>query len=297
MDWQIMIDTINTTLAHDVVLWVIVAAILGLIIGSFLNVISLRLPTQLEFAWHKACADEMKLPIFGRSPPPNMWFTRSSCPHCGAKIRPWHNIPVLSYLWLRGKCKDCQQSISMQYPIVELLCGLVSAAIAVRFGFGWEAAWGLLLTWWLLLLAVIDWNTQLLPDVLTISGLWLGLIANLIGFHSSLSDAVIGVIAGYMALWIIYHVFLWITGKHGMGFGDFKLLAMIGAWLGWQILPLVLFIASLMGAIVGLIMIQTKLIHRQQSIAFGPFLALAAWLVLLLNADLTSILREYWLIF
>ncbi len=265
-------------------------ALLGLMVGSFLNVVIHRLPKMLEREWHAQCAefssqsDDGPLQNPAKETPPtahpagdrpryNLITPRSSCPHCGHKIGALENVPVISYLLLRGKCKGCSTQISARYPIVEMVSGLLSGYIALHFGFGLAAFAALFLAWALLALTFIDFDTQLLPDVITLPLLWLGLLFNLSGTFTGLPSAVIGAVAGYLALWVVFWLFKLTTGKEGMGYGDFKLLAAIGAWLGWQMLPLVILLSSLVGAVAGVTLIVAARHGRNIPIPFGPYLA------------------------
>lgn len=251
----------------------------GLIIGSFLNVLILRLPQKL-YAEHAAnCREE---------PIPPRWFgleylitPTSHCPDCQYRIKPWQNIPVLSWLLLRGRCANCSTKISIRYPIIEISSGLLALLVVWHFGISAQTAYALILCWGLLALSVIDIDEQLLPDELTQPLLWLGLLININSHFTPLSDAVIGAIAGYASLWLVFHVFLLLTGKEGMGFGDFKLFALLGAWLGWSMLPQILFISSVIGALLGVTLILLRQHDRQIPIPFGPFLALAGIVALL----------------
>jgi leader peptidase (prepilin peptidase)/N-methyltransferase len=263
------------------------AFLFGLVIGSFLNVVIHRLPRMLEQQWRAQAAD-----IEGRPPPDhvvpfNLVTPRSRCPACNAEIRAIHNIPVLSWLALRGRCAACRAPISLRYPVVELATAAAFAAVAWHFGFGPAALLGLVFTAYLVALTGIDVDRQLLPDILTVPLMWMGLLASL--WHSpgdavppaALRDAVIGAAAGYLSLWLVFQLFKLVTGKEGMGYGDFKLFAAIGAWLGWQMLPVVLILAAVVGAAVGLALMATRRLGRGVPIPFGPYLAGAAWIALL----------------
>ena len=292
-----------------------VLGILGLLVGSFLNVVTLRLPRILEHRWEEECmqflnadsdslehdnsherdnshvdhdsrADEHRhaneksgergetTTAFSLAYPP------SHCPHCKHPIRPWHNVPVIAWLWLRGRCPDCGAGISCRYPIVEGLTGIVSVYLGLQFGATPLLAGALLLSWALITLAVIDMDTQLLPDDITLPLLWLGLLFNLTTGFVPLADAVIGAVAGYLLLWSLYWGFKLLTGKEGMGYGDFKLLAALGAWLGWQSLPMILLLSSLVGAVVGIGLILLTRRGREVPIPYGPYLAAAGWISL-----------------
>lgn len=264
------------------------AALLGLCIGSFLNVVIHRLPKMMEQEWQTQCAE-----LKGEAPQePGETLTlarpRSRCPQCGHAISALENIPLLSYIFiLRGKCAGCGQRISPRYPIIEALTGLLSAYAAWHFGPTWQAVGALLLLWSLIALSVIDLDTQLLPDAITLPLLWLGLLFNLGGTFSDINVAVVGAMAGYLALWSIYWAFKLATGKEGMGYGDFKLLAALGAWLGWQMLPTIILLSSVVGAVVGIsLMIFTK--HgRNVPIPFGPYLAAAGAIALFWGPQIT----------
>ncbi len=267
--------------------FIAVCSTLGLLIGSFLNVVIHRFPKMLEQQWHDQCAE-----LHGQQPeahePYNLTVPRSACPHCGHKISALENIPVLSYLLLRGRCRGCGAGISPRYPLVELVSGVLSGLAAWHFGYGLAAAGALLFIWTLLALTFIDLDTQLLPDDLTLPLLWLGLLFNLGGTYAALPDAVIGAIAGYLALWCVFWAFKLATGKEGMGYGDFKLLAAVGAWLGWQMLPLVILLSSLVGAIVGIALIFAAKHGRNVPIPFGPYLAGGALIALFAGQELTQ---------
>ena len=268
----------------------VLCVFVGLMIGSFLNVVIHRLPKMMEREWRAQCAElngatAEKPAMESRY---NLIVPRSACPHCGHKIGALENIPVLSYLLLRGKCKGCGAHISARYPLVELLCGLLSGYAAWHFGFGAAALGALLFVWVMLALTFIDFDTQLLPDSLTLPLLWLGLLLNLAGTYTDLRSAVIGAVAGYLALWSVYWLFKLVTGKEGMGYGDFKLLAAIGAWTGWQILPLVILSSSLVGAIVGVTLIVATRHGRNVPIPFGPYLAGGGLIALFWGQALTQ---------
>lgn len=266
-------------LAGSPVLFPLTVFVIGLIVGSFLNVVIYRLPMMLEHAWRLDAAE-----ILGQDAPaepsPSLVSPGSACPACGTPIKAWHNVPVLGYLWLRGKCAACGTRIPARYPLVELITGLLSLAVAWQFGFGAPGALAVVATWFLIALAGIDWRTQFLPDGLTLPLLWLGLLASLGGWFTGPADAIAGAAAGYLSLWLVYHLFRLVTGKEGMGFGDFKLLAAMGAWLGWQMLPLVVILASAVGAVIGTAMTVSGHLDRGNPMPFGPFLAAAGWLAL-----------------
>ena len=270
-------------LAANPAVFAAVAALFGLAIGSFLNVVIHRLPLMLERQWRAQCAEITGHAARPEGEPIGLSRPRSRCPSCSAQIRPIHNIPVLSYLALRGRCASCNARISLRYPLVELATAIVSGVVAWHFGFGCQAALALVFSWYLIAMTGIDLDRQLLPDVLTLPLLWIGLLASLwptSGFTSP-HDSLIGAGAGYLVLWIVFHAFRLVTGKDGMGYGDFKLLAAIGAWLGWQMLPLVLLLSAMVGAAVGITLIVTRRHGRDVPISFGPYLAGAGWIAML----------------
>ncbi|SEB49469.1 type 4 prepilin peptidase 1 Aspartic peptidase. MEROPS family A24A [Pseudomonas saponiphila] len=264
------------------------ALILGLLVGSFLNVLVWRLPKMLERDWRAQAHEVLGLPPEPAGATYNLLLPHSQCPHCAQPIRPWENIPLLSYLCLRGRCRHCKAAISPRYPLTELACGLISAFVAWHFGFGWQAGLLLIFSWGLIAMSLIDADHQLLPDVLVLPLLWLGLIANSFGLLVSLGDALWGAVLGYLSLWSVFWLFKLLTGKDGMGHGDFKLLAMLGAWGGWQVLPLTLLLSSLVGAIVGTLMLRLKRDKISTPIPFGPFLAIAGWIALLWSGQMTD---------
>ncbi len=262
------------------------AGLLGLCVGSFLNVVIHRLPKIMEQEWQAQCAE-----LHGESASTAAHFSlakpRSRCPVCGHQITALENIPVLSYLLLKGKCSGCGASISARYPIIEILTGLLSAYTAWHFGPTLQAAGALLLVWSLIALAAIDFDTQLLPDAITLPLLWLGLVFNLANTYVDLPTAVVGTMAGYLALWTVFWLFKLATGKEGMGYGDFKLLAALGAWLGWQMLPTIILLSSVVGAVVGITLIIVARRGRNIPIPFGPYLAAAGGIALFWGPQLT----------
>jgi leader peptidase (prepilin peptidase)/N-methyltransferase len=270
--------------------FVVMAGLLGLIVGSFLNVVIFRLPLMLEQQWRSQCADLLGLPepAPAAAKPFNLLVPRSHCRQCGHTITALENIPVLSYLFLRGRCSACGTSISLRYPLVEILSGTLAATTAWHFGFGFQACTALVLTCTLMALSFIDLDHQLLPDAITLPCLWLGLTLNLFGLYTTTQASVLGAIAGYGVLWLVYHLFRLVTGKEGMGYGDFKLMAMLGAWLGWQALPAIILLSSLVGALVGIALILLKRQDRHHPIPFGPYISLAGWVVLLWGEALTD---------
>jgi leader peptidase (prepilin peptidase) / N-methyltransferase len=250
-----------------------VCLVLGLLVGSFLNVVIHRLPKMMEREWHANCLDLQGKDV-PEQPKYNLVVPRSSCPNCGHMIGALENIPVISYLFLRGRCKACKTSISIRYPLVEALTGALSLAVAVQYGYSHLTLFALVFVIALVALTFIDFDTQLLPDDITLPLLWLGLLLNLNGGFTDLTSAVVGAIAGYLVLWAVYWLFKLVTGKEGMGYGDFKLLAAIGAWFGWQLLPAVILLSSVVGSVIGIGLILFKGKTRQTAIPFGPFLAL-----------------------
>lgn len=276
-------------LVQSPVAFVVVAFIFALLIGSFLNVVIYRLPIMMFREWREQC-EEIKAAEIPAIPEGafNLVVPRSSCPSCGAKILAWQNVPLLSYLLLGGACASCKQKISARYPLVELLTAVLAAACAWRFGFGWEALLAIVLTCALVAISVIDVDHQLIPDAIVMPLLWLGLGMSLFhplaGAHALFiapQDAIGGAIAGYLSLWSVYQLFKLVTGKEGMGYGDFKLLAALGAWLGWQMLHLVILFSAAVGAIVGIALIVLRGRDRRLPIPFGPYLAAAGWVTML----------------
>ena len=260
----------------------------GLAFGSFLNVVIYRLPLMMEHEWREQGHEflDMEKPAV-EAPKLGLALPASSCPKCGHRIRFWENIPVISYIFLKGQCSGCGQKISLEYPLVEATTALLSFFVAQHFGVSWQTLLALVFTWMLVALTMIDFHKQLLPDNLTLPLLWLGIIAAIFNLYVDLETAVIGAIAGYLALWSVYQLFKLLTGKEGMGFGDFKLLAALGAWMGWKMLPLIVILSSLVGAIVGIAMIIFTQHDRRVPIPFGPYLAIAGWIALIWGEDLS----------
>jgi leader peptidase (prepilin peptidase)/N-methyltransferase len=266
---------------------------IGLAVGSFLNVVIFRLPRMLEQQWHRDCRELQEKPQGPEEKPFNLNFPSSHCPKCDYKIRPWENIPILSWLLLKGRCSNCGTPISLRYPIVEAMTCLFSLAVAVHFGFGWQTAAALLLTWSLISLSLIDFDVQLLPDSITLPFLWVGLLLSLFGVFTDPQSAIIGALAGYLSLWIVYQLFKRLTGKEGMGYGDFKLLAMLGAWLGWEYLPQIIMLSALVGAIVGVSLILLRGRDKNIPIPFGPYLAAAGWISLMWGDAINNAYRHW----
>ncbi|MCC7277775.1 MAG: prepilin peptidase [Chromatiaceae bacterium] len=259
----------------------------ALAVGSFLNVVIHRLPLMMEQAWRRECAE-----LTGEEVPAaerlSLALPGSRCPHCGHALRARENIPLLSYLFLRGRCSACAQPIGARYPLVEAGTALLSLLVVWHFGVTWEAGAALILTWGLIVLAGIDIDTQLLPDSITLPLLWLGLLLSLAGGFASPRDAILGAALGYLFLWTIYQGFKLITGREGMGYGDFKLFALFGAWLGWQALPMILILSSVVGAVIGLALLARRGQDRHTPLPFGPYLAAAGWLALLWGDSLNG---------
>jgi len=268
------------------------ATVLGLVVGSFLNVVIYRLPRMMEQAWHRECCEFLEQPA-PTDPPLTLALPNSCCRSCGAAIKPWHNIPVVSYLTLGGKCANCHAAISLRYPIVELTTGLLLLAAALSFGASWELVGALVLIGSLVALTGIDIDTQLLPDSITLPLLWFGLLFNLFGVFTDLTSAVVGAMLGYLSLWSVYWLFKLITGKEGMGYGDFKLLAALGAWFGWQALPLIIILSSFVGAALGIALVVIKRQGRDVPMPFGPYLAGAGLLCLFYGDYLTQRYSEW----
>ncbi len=272
-----------------------VVAFVSLCIGSFLNVVILRLPRMMEQDWRCQCEEFLELPEGQKKPeePVTLSSPASTCPSCGHRIKPWENIPVISYLLLKGKCSSCKTGISPRYPIIEAVTALFSLITVMIIGPSYAALWALLLVWALVALTVIDFDTQLLPDSMTLPLMWLGLVLNYFNTFTDFSSAFWGAVAGYLSLWSVYWLFKLVTGKEGMGHGDFKLLAALGAWLGWQLLPAVILLSSVVGAIVGISLIVFRGQGREVPIPFGPYLAAAGLLSLWFGAEIQAAWYAY----
>jgi leader peptidase (prepilin peptidase) / N-methyltransferase len=261
-------------------------AMISLCVGSFLNVVIYRLPLMLESTWRQDCCSLLELEPEKEAKPLTLSTPNSHCPSCEAPIKPWHNIPLLSYIALGGKCSNCGAGISLRYPLVELVTALLSLCLLLHFDFGPQLFGALIFTWALVALTMIDLDHQLLPDNITLPLLWLGLILNVSGTYVEISDAVIGAAAGYGILWSIYWLFKLVTGKEGMGYGDFKLLAALGAWMGWQSLHLIILMSSVVGAVLGIALMVINRRGKEIPIAFGPYLAVAGWITFLWGTEL-----------
>jgi len=255
--------------------------IFGAVIGSFLNVVILRVPPLLEYDWRCQCRELLDLETAEEDRPPGIVFARSHCMKCGHGIRAYENIPLISYLALRGKCSACKARISLRYPLVELITAILFVITIWHFGPNLQGLTALFLTAMLVAMAGIDIDHQLLPDNLTIPLMWAGILLSYWSVHTDLASSVAGAIAGYLALWTVYHLFRLLTGKEGMGYGDFKLLAALGAWMGWQMLPIVILFSSVVGAVVGLVLMGTGKLKKDKPMPFGPFIAAAGWIALI----------------
>lgn len=263
--------------------------LVGLLVGSFLNVVIYRLPVMMQKSWRKDCQDYLGLNAdLQTNEPFNLVLPLSRCPGCNTPIKPYQNIPVISYVFLRGKCAKCKNPISLRYPLIEAFTAVTSFVIAWHFGFTPQTGFALLLTWSLIALSFIDIDHQLLPDSITLPALWLGLFLSVFDIFTDSHASIIGAIAGYLVLWGVFHLFKLLTGKEGMGYGDFKLLALFGAWLGWQSLPAIILLSSLVGAIIGIGMIIFSQHDRNTPIPFGPYLAAAGWIALIWGADINQ---------
>jgi len=275
--------------------WSVTAlAVFTLLIGSFLNVAIHRLPIMLDREWRKQSKELLASPSVAPENLPakyNIVVPRSACPHCGKQITALQNIPVFSWLLLKGKCANCNASISARYPIVEAFTALLSVAVALKFGFTAQTAAVLLLTWCLIALSLIDLDHQILPDQMTLPLMWIGLLLSAMDntvLSVSMHDAIIGAAFGYLSLWLVYHAYKAITGKEGMGYGDFKLLAALGAWMGWKMLPVIILFSSFTGAVIGISLIVFKGRDHNIPIPFGPYLAAAGWIAMLWGNDIVG---------
>jgi leader peptidase (prepilin peptidase)/N-methyltransferase len=297
------IDILIHGLTSSPLLWTALIFVLGLLVGSFLNVVIHRVPIMLEREWTAQAREILAQTDTPTLPSPasgggekteryNLVVPRSACPKCKKMITAAQNIPVISYLFLRGKCANCGNPISVRYPIVELFTAALSAAVAWKFGVHWYTAAALFFTWMLIAMSVIDFDTTLLPDNMTLPLLWVGLLLSIVGTAPSIGlpvdmkSSIIGAVAGYLSLWSVYHLFKLLTGKEGMGYGDFKLFGALGAWLGWQSLPLIILLSAFTGALVGIALIVVRGRDRNIPIPFGPYLAAAGWIALMWGEEL-----------
>jgi len=264
---------------------------LGMCIGSFLNVVIYRLPKMMQQDWHEQCCEllDIKNENVTEQQKVNLIFPGSSCQSCQHKITALENIPVISYLFLKGRCSSCKVKISLQYPIIEMFTGLVTAYVAWHFGFSLQTLCAVFLTWALICMSMIDLEHSLLPDDITLPFIWLGLACNIFGIFTDIYSSLIGAMLGYGILWIIFMSFKATTGKEGMGYGDFKLLALLGAWMGWQYLPLIILLSSITASIIGLAMIIFKGRDKAAAFPFGPYLAIAGWVTLIWGKELTGL--------
>ena len=297
-------QNLATYLSSNPDFFVGVVFLFGLMFGSFFNVVIYRMPVMMKLEWLTNARDFLKellhlekLPAEIEThpqdlpkPPFNLVKPNSTCPKCGHAIRPHENIPLLSYALLKGKCSQCKTPISPRYPVIEFVTGVLSAFVAWKLGFSWETAAALVFTWSLICLTMIDFDHKLLPDQITLPLMWLGILVNMNGMFASLEAAVLGAVVGYLSLWSIYWIFKLLTGKEGMGYGDFKLLAALCAWMGWQALPLIVLLSSLVGSVVGISLILIKGRDRNIPIPFGPYLAAAGWIAFFWG---DSIIRYY----
>jgi leader peptidase (prepilin peptidase)/N-methyltransferase len=273
-------------------------ALFSLAVGSFLNVVIHRLPIMMQTAWRNQCiefldadkqtaSDTLETKDHAQKPY-NLLVPRSACPACGHQITALENIPVVSYLWLKGRCSNCQTPISIRYPIIELMTAVLSVLIAWQFGFSWQCLAALFFTWALIAASVIDFDHKLLPDDITLPFLWVGILLGLLGTFTDTTSSIIGAVAGYLSLWTVYWLFKLLTGKEGMGYGDFKLLAMLGAWMGWQALPGIILLSSFVGAVIGISLILLRGRDKNIPIPFGPYLAIAGWIYFLWGSQINE---------
>ena len=272
------------------------SGVLGLLVGSFLNVVILRLPRRLEHDWKMQAREFLgQEEPEAAEVPPDLVFKGSHCPHCKHGLSPLDNIPLLSFLFLRGRCRYCKTAISWQYPLVELISGIACATVAWKFGFGWPMLAGLAITWILIAASGIDARTQLLPDQLTLPLLWIGLLISLVPVFIAPADAILGAAIGWLSLWSVFWLFKLMTGKEGMGYGDFKLLAALGAWMGMAALLPIILLSSLIGAVIGSIALAAKGKDRSTPIPFGPFIAAAGWAWFVFGNELLALYRQWFL--
>jgi len=264
------------------------AGVLGLLVGSFLNVVIFRYPKMLQFQWTAQSHEWLNKEPYTLEAPPTLASPPSHCGHCKAPVRAWQNIPILSFLILGGKCANCKNSIGLRYPLVELLTGALSAYVMFHFGMSLQAGFGLVLTWVLIALTFIDFDHQLLPDDLVLPTLWLGLGLSIWSVFANPQDSIIGTIAGYLCFWMVFHLFKILTGKEGMGHGDFKLMALLGAWFGWQYLPQIVLISTLAGSVIGISLMLVKKTKGGQAIPFGPYIAIAGWIAMIWGEQINN---------
>ena len=285
-----MLQTLDSLL-NTPYLFTLFIGLIGLMIGSFLNVVIYRLPIMLQNNWRAECLAYLQMPPEEITLPKkafNLAIPHSHCPHCNADIKPHQNIPIISYIFLQGRCASCKTNIPLRYPFIEILTAVLSIVVAQHFGYSPHTLFALVLTWSLIALSFIDIDHQILPDNITQPLLWLGLFISIFNLFSNNTASIIGAVSGYLSLWCVFHGFKLITGKDGMGHGDFKLLAVFGAWLGWQYLPLIILLSSLVGTMIGLIMISLNKRDPSTPFPFGPYLAVAGWLALLWGTELND---------
>lgn len=287
-----------TVLQQNAAFFYFIVGIFSLLIGSFLNAAIYRIPIMLENTWREDCAQLLNKEYSDDTSGEkfNLFIPRSQCPDCGHMITAIENVPVFSYLFLKGKCRSCKTPISIQYPLIEVFTVFLSLLVAWKFGPNVHTIAGLILVWTLITLSIIDAKTMLLPDNLTLPLLWLGILANYFGLFTDLKSSVIGAMAGYLSLWSVYHLFRLLTGKEGMGYGDFKLLAALGAWGGWQILPFTIFASSFLGAVFGILLMVIQRSKDSQPLPFGPWLALAGFIAFIWRDEIINYMRQYLLI-
>ncbi len=284
---------ISQLLQQSPVLLTLITSLFGLLVGSFLNVVIYRLPVMMERGWKKECLEYLEMENPDKDQEPfNLTLPLSRCPQCQMAIKPYQNIPVISYVYLGGKCAQCKVHIPLRYPLIEAFTGIMSALVAWHFGYSLAMLFALLLTWSLIALSFIDIDHQLLPDSISLPLMWLGLFLSLFTLFTDAHSSIMGALAGYLSLWTVFQIFKLITKKEGMGFGDFKLLAVFGAWIGWQYLPLIIMLSSVVGAIIGLSMIVLTKKDKNMPIPFGPYLAMAGWIALLWGDKINNLYLE-----
>lgn len=288
-----MFDESLALLREAPAIYAAAAGVLGLVVGSFINVVAHRLPVVMRRDWERQCAELQEQPAPDQGERFDLAHPRSRCPHCGHGIRWYENVPVLSWLLLRGRCSACSERISIRYPVVELLTGLATATVAYRYGLGVASLAAMLATWYLLAMSLIDLDTQFLYDELTLPLLWLGLVLSIWEVFVTPVAAIAGAALGYLSLWSIYHLFRWLTGKEGMGYGDFKLLAALGAFTGPTMLLPIVIISTMVGASVGIAMMVSGRLARGVPMSFGPYLATAGWIVLLWGQPIVDGYLDY----
>ncbi len=276
-------------LSTSPVICIVLAGLIGLLVGSFLNVVIYRLPIMMRQNWRKECLAYLELDAETQLESFNLVLPLSRCPQCNTAIKPYQNIPVISYIFLKGRCACCRTPISPRYPIIEAFTAITSAMVAWHFGYTEQTVFALILTWSLIALSFIDIDHHLLPDSITLPMLWLGLLLSVFNLFTAPHASIIGAVVGYLVLWLVYHLFKLATGKEGMGYGDFKLLALFGAWLGWQYLPVIILLSSLVGSVIGITMMIVAKRDHTIPIPFGPYLAAAGWIALLWGNDINQL--------